>query len=333
MNIIVKTVDKMPSVILKISWYSKYMLSKQTNPIWEELNMEQARSVVKLLCDVNSTLGEGPTWDHRSKKLIWLDVLGKRIHTLEPTKGEVRTITIEQKVGAAVPRVQGGLVLALENGFHTLDLETEQLTKLIDPEKDMPGNRFNDGKCDEIGRFWAGTMDMEEKNPSGSLYCLETDGTVHKIVEGVFVSNGIGWSPDNQTMYYIDSPTKKVKAFDYSLERGEITNPRIAVTIPEGEGFPDGMTVDSEGMLWIAHWDGWQVSRWNPATGEKIDSIPVPAAQTSSCIFGGENFDELYITTARVGLSEEQLKIQPHAGGIFYIKPGAKGRPTHFYGG
>jgi sugar lactone lactonase YvrE len=309
------------------------MSFKQIYPIWEEMNMEQAQGVVKLLCDVNSTLGEGPTWDHRSNKLIWLDVLGKRIHTFDPTKGERRTITIDQKVGSAVPRVQGGLVLALENGFHTLDLETEQLTRLIDPEEDIPGNRFNDGKCDETGRYWAGTMDMEEKSPSGSLYCLETDGTVRKVVEGVSVSNGIGWSPDNRTMYYIDSPTKKVMAYDYSLERGEITKPRVAVTIPEGEGFPDGMTVDVEGMLWIAHWDGWQVSRWNPATGEKITSIPVPAAQTSSCIFGGDNYDELFITTARVGLSEEQLKQQPHAGGVFCIKPGVKGKPSSFYGG
>ncbi|NOU94150.1 SMP-30/gluconolactonase/LRE family protein [Paenibacillus sp. LMG 31456] len=295
--------------------------------------MEQASSEVMLLCDVNSILGEGPTWDHHSKKLIWVDIIGKRIHTFEPASGEVRTITIEQKIGSAVPRVEGGLVIALENGFHTLDLETEQLTKRIDPEKDMPGNRFNDGKCDEAGRFWAGTMDMKEKSPSGSLYCLETDGTVRRMVEGVTVSNGLGWSPDNQTLYYIDSPTKKVMAYDYSLERGEITNPRVAVTIPEGEGFPDGMTVDSQGMLWIAHWDGWQVSCWNPETAEKIASIPVPAAQTSSCTFGGENLDELYITTARVGLSEEQLKDQPHAGGVFCIKPGINGRPASFYGG
>ncbi|TVY10793.1 SMP-30/gluconolactonase/LRE family protein [Paenibacillus cremeus] len=294
--------------------------------------MEQERKL-ELVWDGKAVLGEGPAWDHRSGQLVWVDIQGRRVHLFNPADGINRTIELNQMIGAAVPRAEGGLVLALQHGFHTLDLETETLTPLADPESDQPGNRFNDGKCDDAGRFWAGTMDMKEGKPAGSLYCLEKDGTVRKTVEGVTVSNGIAWSHDNRTMYYIDSPTKKVVAYDFALETGELSNPRTAVVIAEGEGMPDGMTIDSEGMLWVAQWDGWQVSRYNPATGDKLDTIHVPAARSSSCAFGGENYDELYITTARVGLSEEQLASQPHAGGLFRVKLGVKGKPTAFYGG
>ncbi|CAG7653235.1 SMP-30/gluconolactonase/LRE family protein [Paenibacillus allorhizosphaerae] len=288
---------------------------------------------LELVWDGKAELGEGPAWDHRSAQLVWVDILGKRVHWYDPARGTNRTIQLAQRVGAAVPRVRGGLVLALENGFHTLDLETQRLTKLIDPESGKPGNRFNDGKCDEAGRFWAGTMHMEENSPSGALYCLEPDGTLRMAADGITTSNGLAWSPDGRTMYYIDSPTRRVTAYDYSPETGAIDRPRTVVTIPEGEGLPDGMTVDEEGMIWIAQWDGWQVSRWDPASGVKIDSIRVPAARATSCTFGGSNYDELYITTARTGLSEQELAEQPHAGGLFRVKPGVKGRPTCFYGG
>jgi sugar lactone lactonase YvrE len=294
--------------------------------------VEQAHGELKLIWDGKAALGEGPVWDHTNGQLIWVDIVGKNVHFIDPLNGSERTISLNQRIGAVVPRMDGGLILALENGFHLLDLETEQLTKLIDPESDKPGNRFNDGKCDEAGRFWAGTMDMTESGPNGSLYCMETNGTVRKVVEGITVSNGIVWSEDNQTMYYIDSPTLKVMAYDFNLESGVMSNPRTVITLPDGEGVPDGMTIDTEGMLWIAQWGGWQVSRWDPKLGKKLSSIPVPAAHVTSCVFGGENFDELYITTARVGQDEEQLAKQPSAGGVFCIKPGYKGKPTSFYG-
>jgi len=288
---------------------------------------------LELVWDGKAALGEGPAWDHRSAQIIWVDIMGKRVHFYDPAGGTHRSVTLDQRVGAAVPRAQGGLVLALENGFHTLDVESQRLTKLVDPERGMPGNRFNDGKCDGAGRFWAGTMNMEENQPTGSLYCLEPDGTLRAAVDGITTSNGLGWSLDGGTMYHIDSPTRRVTAYDYDLETGGMARPRTVVEIPQGEGLPDGMTVDEEGMLWIAQWDGWQVSRWDPATGAKIDSIPVPAARATSCTFGGADYDELYITTARIGQSDQQLEEQPHAGGLFRIKPGVKGRPTCFYGG
>lgn len=298
------------------------------------MGQEQAQVDLQLIWDGKATLGEGPVWDHRTGQLIWVDIVGKRVHLFTPADGTKRTIQLDQLIGAAVPRKQGGLVLAMENGFHLLDLETEIVTPLSDPESDRPNNRFNDGKCDLAGRFWAGSMAKSDGGVTGSLYCLEVDGTVRTIEDRcIKVSNGLGWNLDNTIMYYIDSPTRQVVAYDYEHETGTITNPRTVVTIPEGEGFPDGMSVDSEGMLWIAQWGGWQVSHWNPVTGEKLGSIPVPVERTSSCTFGGENLDELYITTASVEMSDEDWEKQPHAGGLFRVKLNVKGTQANFYGG
>ncbi|MCZ8514520.1 SMP-30/gluconolactonase/LRE family protein [Paenibacillus filicis] len=288
---------------------------------------------VELVWDGKATLGEGPVWDARSGMLLWVDIYGKRVHWLEIVSGAHRSLQLDQMIGAAVLRQSGGLMLALEHGFHALDPETGALEPWHDPEPKQPGNRFNDGKCDPAGRFFAGTMDRKEETPKGALYCLEKDGTVRKALEGVTVSNGLGWSPDGLTMYYIDSPTKRVFAFDYDPSSGELSNRRTVVIIPEGGGFPDGMAVDEEGLLWVAQWDGWQVSRWDPLTGEQVGSIPVPAARVTSVAFGGPDLDELYITTARIGLGEEDLSKQPQAGGVFRCKPGVKGLPVGFYGG
>lgn len=288
---------------------------------------------LELVLDMKATLGEGPCWDRNSGVLYWVDIQENAVHRYDPRQGTNRTIRLDQMVGAAVPRAGGGLVLAMQHGFHLLDLETERLTFIADPEQDLPNNRFNDGKCDAAGRFWAGTMSFAENEPVAALYCLETDGTVRQALTGVIVSNGIGWSPDGGTMYYIDSMTRRVAAYDFEAETGSLSNGRTVVTIAPDGGYPDGMSVDEEGMLWIAQWDGWQVSRWNPATGEQLDSIRVPAARVTSCAFGGPNNDELYITTARTGLSDEALAEQPHAGGLFRAKPGVAGVPTHRYGG
>ncbi|OAS17742.1 SMP-30/gluconolactonase/LRE family protein [Paenibacillus oryzisoli] len=289
---------------------------------------------IERIGNIQANLGEGPVWDHTTGELIWVDINGQAVHLYNPADGSSRTIRLDQKIGAAVPRQQGGMVLAMQRGFHLLDLETETVTPVKDPESQLPNNRFNDGKCDRAGRFWAGTMAQNESAPTGSLYCLDIDGTVRTLEDGcITVSNGLGWSPDNTIMYYIDSPTKKVVAYDYDGETGEISNPRTVVTIAEDEGFPDGMAVDNDGMLWVAQWGGWQVGRYNPMTGEKIGSIAVPVERTSSCAFGGEHMNELYITTASVGVSEEDRVNQPYAGSLFRIKLDVKGPQANFYGG
>jgi len=288
---------------------------------------------VELANDAHAILGEGPCWDHRTGVLYWVDIVGRRIHMWNPLTTKNRTIQFDQMVGAVVPRASGGVVLALQHGYYLLNLETEELTLIHDPEQHLEDNRFNDGKCDPAGRFWAGTTSHAEEHPIGSLYCLEADHSVHKKENGVIVSNGLAWSLDGSTMYYIDSPTKQVLAYDYDQASGAISRKRIIITIPDEDGFPDGMTIDAEGMLWIALWNGWQISRWNPHTGEKLQSYPLPVAQVSSCTFGGPDLDELYITTARVRQSDEDLAKQPHAGGIFRLKPGVAGVPAHFFAG
>lgn len=225
-------------------------------------------------------------------------------------------------------------MVALHHGFASLDLETEELTIIHDPEAHLPGTRFNDGKCDPAGRFWAGTMSLGSDPPgAGSLYVMDTDLSVRRALEKVTISNGIVWSLDHSTMYYIDTPTREVSAFDYDIETGAISNRRAAVTIPEGYGSPDGMAIDVEGMLWVAVWGSSEVSRWDPTSGELLQTISVPATQVTACAFGGPDLDQLYITTARIRLDEQALADQPHAGGLFRARPGVRGVEAYEFAG
>ena len=290
-------------------------------------------SEAELVIPAKAILGEGPCWDSDKKVLYWVNILDKKVNIYDPRSHKNREIQLGQMVGTVVPRRAGGLVVALEKGFHFLDLETEELTPIDDPESHLPENRFNDGKCDPFGRFWAGTMSLSEEMGQGSLYCLGTDLRVDKKREGLTISNGLAWSPDQKYMYLIDTPTKKVTRFDYNLKSGDIENPTEVIAFPEGVGAPDGMTIDEEGMLWIAHWGGSQVSRWNPETGEQVSSIPIPSLNVTSCAFGGENLDDLYVTTARKNTSEENLDRFPEAGGVFKVRSGVKGLPAYTFNG
>jgi len=288
---------------------------------------------VQVVLDAKVMLGEGPSWESDGKRLYWVDIVGKQLHVYDPETDSDEAFDIGQMIGAVVPRKSGGVVLALQNGFHTYDFETKQLTLIGDPEEGISNTRFNDGKCDAAGRFWAGTMSMDGTPGLGSLYCLDTDGSIRKAFGNVTCSNGIAWNPDNTVMYYIDSPTRQVVAYDFELATGSLSNPRVAVQLSEDDGVPDGMTSDEEGMLWVAVWGGWRVSRYNPATGEQLAKVDVPAEQSSSCAFAGEGLDVLYITSARTGISEEGLAAQPLAGGLFRVKTDVKGAPTYAYGG
>jgi sugar lactone lactonase YvrE len=190
---------------------------------------------------------------------------------------------------------------------------------------------MNDGKCDPAGRFIAGTMDMNEKDPHGALYSFDGN-QVTRLLDGVTISNGLAWSVDHKTFYYIDTPTREVKAFDYDLATGQIANPRAAIRIPESLGWPDGMTSDTDGNLWIVLWGGAQVTKWNPNTGKLLEQIPVPALQSSACVFGGRDMNELYVTSARVGMSDADLKKYPLSGGLFKIVTRVTGMSTFEFG-
>jgi len=224
-------------------------------------------------------------------------------------------------------------MLAVYEGFASYDLEQQKLTLLHNPEAHLPHNRFNDGKCDPAGRFWAGTMEYSFKENRGTLYCLDRDGSVRKMLGDIGISNGLAWSLDGSVMYYIDTLTSAVRAFDFDMETGAIRNERTAIRVPEEMGHPDGMTIDAEGMLWIALWGGGQVGRWNPDNGELLTSISCPVSLTTACAFGGKELDTLYITSAVDDLSGEQLEKEPHAGGLFAVRPGCQGIAAYRFGG
>jgi sugar lactone lactonase YvrE len=288
---------------------------------------------LELVLDVKATLGEGPCWDSVRQLLYWVDILEKKVYIFNPVTNENRGIQLEQYVGAIVLRNTNEAVLAMGNGFYFLNFLTKKVSLIDEPESHLANNRFNDGKCDAYGRFWAGTMNKLYDKEQGALYCLHTNMKVQKKLDKVGLSNGIAWSPDNQFMYYIDSITKNVCCFNYNIDTGEIKKPIDIISFPEGEGVPDGMTIDEEGMLWIAHWGGSKVTRWNPKTGKQINSLEVPALNVTSCIFGGKDLNELYITTARMGLNKEQLNYYPFSGGLFRIKTDVKGSPSYAFKG
>lgn len=282
-------------------------------------------SALELILDSKAVIGECPVWDDRNALLYWIDIIGKCVHVFDPNTGNDKCIDVGQQIGCLVLCESGNAVVGLEDGIYTLNLKTGSIEKFADPEPHLAGNRFNDGKCDAAGRLWIGSMSMAENDgggnasPAGSLYCIEPDGTIHKKLDGITISNGIAWSPDNSIMYYIDSPTRKVIAFDYDLSSGRISNKRTIVEIPKDEGIPDGMTIDTEGFLWIAQWGGWKVGRYNPKNGQCVRSINLPVENVTCCTFAGEYFSDLYITTATMGIDEND-KAQPNAGGVFRIK-------------
>ena len=236
-------------------------------------------------------------------------------------------------VSCVVPRRAGGCVVTLQHGFYSLNLKDSKLSLIAEVERDLGDNRFNDGKCDTSGRFWAGTMNTKEDSATGALYCLLGDRSVKKMLSRVTVSNGLGWTPDDKTMFFTDTGTKVISAFDYNASTGKIKNRRKVKAFSDAKLLPDGMAVDSEGMIWIAFWGGSMVSRWNPSTGRKLDEIRLPVTQVTSCCFGGEKLDEMFITSARVGLKGEALKKQPQAGALFRVKVNVKGLPTNSFAG
>ena len=277
-----------------------------------------------------SLLGEGPVWDAGKKIICWLDILNGIVHQYDPANAEYSAINVHQMIGSFAVCTNGDLIAGLHHGFAFISRPDGKLKMIVDPEAEIPTNRFNEGKCDPAGRFWAGTMAISEILHQGNVYVLDRDLNYKKKIDNVSISNGLAWSLDHKTLYYIDTPSFEVVSYDYDKNSGEISNKKSVIKINvKEEGYPDGMTIDQEGMLWIGHWDGWQVARWNPLTGEKIGSIKLPASRVTSCTFGGENLDDLYITTARVGLSEEALAAQPLAGEFFVVKNcGFKGLPA-----
>jgi sugar lactone lactonase YvrE len=298
---------------------------------------EAAAAPVARICSAGrGLLSEGPRWDADRGELIWVDILAGELHTatvgddgrLEP----VRTVQVGRHVGAAAPAEAGGYVLAAAGGFCHID-DDGALTELARPEGSRADVRMNDGICDPQGRFWGGTMAYAETPGAGRLYRLELDGRCTLVLEGLTISNGMGWSPDGATMYLADSGTGEVYAFDFDPASGALNHRRTLVHVSTPGAAPDGLTVDSDGNLWVALWNGGALARYGP-DGTLRETIPVPVDRPTSCAFGGCDGGTLFVTTSRDGLDPAALARQPQAGHVLGIDAlGVTGPPCTPYRG
>jgi sugar lactone lactonase YvrE len=285
----------------------------------------------ELLVDAKAVLGEGPVWDHREGVLWWPDIYARQLHRYDPATDTDRVVDTEREVGALVPRAGGGMLLAMRGGFAAYDGETEPelLLPLLD---DRPDLRLNDGKCDAAGRFYVSTMAFSADVPVGSLWRLDPDWTLHEMLGGLTIGNGLGWSPDGRTLYFIDSPTQRIDAFTVDVASGDLVDRRTVVTVPEDQGMPDGMCVDAEGALWVALFGGGAVHRYSPE-GELLARVSLPVSNVTCASFGGPGLDELFVTTASAHLDDGERAAQPEAGGLFRVRPGVTGSlPQPFRG-
>ncbi|MBX2822110.1 MAG: SMP-30/gluconolactonase/LRE family protein [Rhodothermaceae bacterium] len=275
-------------------------------------------------------LGEGPWWSVEEQEFYWVDIKVPCLLRWNPITNARKEWSLPDEVGTFVRSSGSHGIVALQNGIARIDLDSGELTPMMHPEKDKPWNRYNDGKCDRRGRFWVGSMDNAEQQTSGTLYRIDEDHTVTAIKSPVGISNGLGWSPDNTVMYYADSPAKCIYAYDYDIETGAATNERILVNVDKG--VPDGLTVDSEGYIWNAQWGAWRVVRYAP-DGSIDHILDMPVAQPTSCCFGGPDLNDLYITSARIGLSKNDLEKQPEAGNVFTVRTATPGLPESPFAG
>ncbi|WP_055534895.1 SMP-30/gluconolactonase/LRE family protein [Streptomyces graminilatus] len=279
---------------------------------------------LEVAVQAQATLGEGPTWDAARSRLIWIDILGSRVNTYDPSTGRRTVMATEQHVGAAKPRTGGGLVLNLRDGVALYDGDGNGNAGGTGfrwlHHAPVPGRRANDAAVAADGSLWAGTMRYDETPGGGTLSRLTGDGEVTTVLDDVAVSNGTGWSPDGRLMYYIDSPTRRIDVFDVSSDGRSVTNRRQFALIEEGAGFPDGLTVDADGCVWVALWGGAAVRRYTPA-GALDRTITLPTPLATACAFGGPNLTDLYITTARVGLTDPH----PMSGSLLVVPEAGKG--------
>ena len=274
---------------------------------------------------IRSQWGEGPVWWRDA--LYYVDIEGRRVHRYDPADGSEKSWDTGQRVGTVVPRAVGGFVIAGDHGFSFLNEKTGVLAPIADPEANMPDNRFNDGKCSPDGRFFAGTISLVRKTGTARLYRLDPDLTVHEAFAPVTNSNGIAWSADGNTCYYIDTPRKEVLAFDY--QDGLLRNPRTAVRTAHIDAAPDGMAIDADGRLWIAFCHGGCVSCFDPQTGDELRRIALPCLETTACAFGGPDLTDLFVTTG-----VHKTAVEEHAGRLFVIRGlKIKGLPAHSFAG
>lgn len=278
-------------------------------------------------------LGEGPVWDEIEKKLYWVDILSGKLLEYDPVQKSNTVYEIGEHLGAAALRRQGGLLLAARSGFSFFDPASGEKTPIANPESDFDNHRFNDGKCDPRGRFWAGTLSYDLDEGAGNLYCLHPELEVELKLDDLTIPNGMAWNSQRNKFYFIDSPTGTIYRFDYDDTSGEISNRSVVRVMKSYEGSPDGMTIDVEDKLWVALYNGSRVIRIDPEDGETLFEVHLPVPRITSCTFGGEKLDELYITTAREHMTEAQIKEFPLSGSLFKANVSFKGVPAFRFAG
>ena len=278
-----------------------------------------------LFSDYSSELGEGPFWDSKRSRLHWVDIIGKKIISQNLDGSNIHALEVDGNPGCVVLSDEGTMVAGVDNQISSFD-GGGNLLKVLADTNEGSGLRFNDGKCDPSGRFWVGSMDRKEKNKLGSLYSWNNEEGLVNREQGITVSNGMGWSPDNSLFYYIDSPTREVSVYDFDLPTGSIKNKRKFISFSEEDGFPDGMTIDADGRLWVAFWGGSKIMCIDAQSKRVEEVIQFPVSKITSCAFGGEQMDQLFVTSAKVQVSEVD---EPMAGKTFVIELGITGIPSY----
>jgi sugar lactone lactonase YvrE len=271
-------------------------------------------------------LGEGPLWDAARGELLWVDIERGLVHRRGPGEAD-SFFDAAQPVGCAVPRAGGGLALALRDGFALVPADGARPQLVAPVEQQRSDTRMNDGACDSRGRFWAGSMSLVGDTRTAALYRLDPDLTVTRVLPGLSISNGLGWSPDDRLMYHVDTPRRRIDVYEFDAVSGTLGGRRAAIAVAAEHGRPDGLAVDAEGGIWVALWGGSAVQRYTPE-GREDTRIELPVSQVTSCCFGDADLGTLYITTAARGAEHDAL-----AGSLFRCRPGVEGLPATPFAG
>lgn len=281
------------------------------------------------ILEARSRLGESPLWDADQRLLYWVDIFNHRVHQFNLLSGHDRFFDVGDVVGPIALAGVDRLIIAQRDRVAFLDTQTGQLTPLLTLEADKPNNRFNDGKCDPQGRFWFGSI-SEDLNQA-NLYRYDPNGSLHLMETGLTISNGLGWSPDGTTFYLTDSKVRQIYAYDFNAETGSIQNRRVLIDVSHEHPEPDGMAIDTDGYIWSAMWNGWCVIRFDP-DGKEVIRVVLPVQRPTSCTFGGDQLTDLYITTASVGLSQQEIRKGFCAGDLFCVQTDSVGLPSYQFG-
>ena len=272
-------------------------------------------------------------WSQQHAALYWVDILAKCLHRYTPAADQRESWTFGEQISAVAERaVAPGLLVTLRSGFAFFDPATGQLERLLNPEPERPGNRFNDGKCDAAGRFWGGTTDFACTQATGALYCLDAQRRCARHFDGIHIANGPTWSLDGRTLYLSEAGLRRVYAFDFDMDSGSLSNRRVWLQFTDSDGAPDGMTTDADGRVWIAHWGGSCVT-CRDASGRLLARIDFPVANVASCAFGGPELATLYVTSGHEGLAPADHAAQPLAGAVFAVETDARGLPAARFAG